>query len=124
MNTQIKILVVDDFATMRRIIRKLLGELGFNDITEAEDGVQGLKEAKTGDYDLIVSDWAMPHLDGLSMAKQIRKDPKISKTPILMVTAEAKKEQIIEAARAGVSGYIVKPFTGVTLNEKLRKILK
>lgn len=124
MNTQIRVLVVDDFSTMRRIIKKLLNELGFSDITEAEDGVQGLHEAKKGDYELIISDWCMPHLSGLEMVKQIRRDPKIASTPILMVTAEAKKEQIIEAARAGVNGYIVKPFTGATLKEKLQKILK
>lgn len=123
MNTNIRILVVDDFATMRRIVKNLLNDIGFNNILEAEDGLEGLKMLKNHQFDLIVSDWNMPNLDGLSMVKQVRCDDKLKHIPVLMVTAEAKREQIIEAAKAGVNGYIVKPFNGATLKEKLQKIL-
>ena len=120
----IKILVVDDFPTMRRIIRNLLKDLGFENVEEAEDGVQGLDKLRNGNFDFVVSDWNMPNLDGLSMLKQIRADPVLSDLPVLMVTAEAKRPNIIAAAQAGASGYVVKPFTAAVLEEKLNKIFE
>lgn len=117
-----KFLVVDDFSTMRRIVRNLLKELGFTNVDEAEDGVDGLNKLKSGDFDFVVSDWNMPNMDGLDMLKHIRKDGDLASLPVLMVTAEAKKENIIAAAQAGANGYVVKPFTAATLDEKLTKI--
>lgn len=119
-----KILVVDDFPTMRRIVRSLLRELGFTNIEEAEDGQQALSRLKDGaeGFKLVVSDWNMPNLDGLEMLKQIRASDNMKQLPVLMVTAEAKKDNIIAAAQAGASGYVVKPFTAATLEEKLNKI--
>lgn len=119
-----KILVVDDFPTMRRIIRNLLKDLGFENVDEAEDGAQGLEKLRNSTFDLVVSDWNMPNMDGLEMLKSIRQDPELSKLPVLMVTAEAKKENIIAAAQAGANGYVVKPFTAATLEEKLNKIFE
>jgi len=119
-----KILVVDDFPTMRRIIRNLLKELGFVNVEEAEDGAVGLQMAKTGSFQFVISDWNMPNMDGLSMLQAIRADGAIGKTPVLMVTAEAKKENIIAAAQAGANGYVVKPFTAATLDEKIGKIFE
>lgn len=118
----IKILVVDDFPTMRRIIRNLLKDLGFENVDEAEDGQMGLDKIRNGSFDLIVSDWNMPNMDGLTMLQQIRADPNFATLPVLMVTAEAKKENIVAAAKAGASGYVVKPFTAAVLEEKLNKI--
>lgn len=120
----IAFLVVDDFPTMRRIVRSLLKELGFNNVEEAEDGQEALTKLKGGGFDFVVADWNMPNLDGMEMLKQIRADPDLSKLPVLMVTAEAKKENIIAAAQAGASGYVVKPFTAATLDEKLNKIFE
>lgn len=120
----IKILVVDDFPTMRRIIRNLLKDLGFENVDEAEDGAMGLEKLRNGNFDLVVSDWNMPNMDGLVMLQNIRKDPELAKLPVLMVTAEAKKENIIAAAQAGANGYVVKPFTAATLEEKLNKIFE
>lgn len=120
----IKILVVDDFPTMRRIVRNLLKELGFVNVDEAEDGAVGLEKLKGGNYSFVVSDWNMPNMDGLAMLQAIRADPSLSKLPVLMVTAEAKKENIIAAAQAGANGYVVKPFTAVTLEEKITKIFE
>ncbi|WP_397476353.1 chemotaxis response regulator CheY [Pusillimonas sp.] len=120
----IKILVVDDFPTMRRIIKNLLKDLGFENVDEAEDGVMGLEKLRNNNFDLVVSDWNMPNMDGLAMLKTIRADPALSKMPVLMVTAEAKKENIIAAAQAGASGYVVKPFTAAVLEEKLNKIFE
>ncbi len=120
----LKILVVDDFPTMRRIIRNLLKDLGYENVDEAEDGVMGLEKLRNGSFDFVVSDWNMPNLDGLEMLKQIRADANLSSLPVLMVTAEAKKENIIAAAQAGASGYVVKPFTAATLEEKLNKIFE
>ena len=120
----IKILVVDDFPTMRRIVRNLLKDLGFENVEEAEDGAMGLDKLRNGNFDFVVSDWNMPNLDGLSMLQQIRQDPALSKLPVLMVTAEAKKENIIAAAQAGANGYVVKPFTAAVLEEKLNKIFE
>lgn len=123
-NTNTKFLVVDDFSTMRRIIRNLLKELGYNNVDEAEDGIIGLNKLKNGSYDFVVSDWNMPNMDGLTMLQHIRAEPALTKLPVLMVTAEAKKENIIAAAQAGANGYIVKPFTAATLDEKLAKIFE
>lgn len=120
----IKILVVDDFPTMRRIIRNLLKELEFVNVDEAEDGAAGLEKVKSGNYGFVVSDWNMPNMDGLAMLQAIRADPLLAKLPVLMVTAEAKKENIIAAAQAGANGYVVKPFTAVTLEEKITKIFE
>ena len=124
--SQYRFLVVDDFPTMRRIVRNLLKELGFSNVDEAEDGAAGLAKVKEGRFDFVISDWNMPNMDGLQMLQSIRADanPVISKLPVLMVTAEAKKENIIAAAQAGASGYVVKPFTAATLDEKLGKIFE
>ncbi|MFI3223106.1 MAG: chemotaxis response regulator CheY [Methylococcaceae bacterium] len=119
-----KFLVVDDFSTMRRIIRNLLKELGCNNVDEAEDGSMALAKLKRETFDFIVSDWNMPVMDGLELLKAVRADPKLSHIPMLMVTAEAKKENIIAAAQAGASSYVVKPFTAATLDEKITKILE
>ena len=124
MNKNMKILVVDDFSTMRRIVRNLLNELGFQDITEADDGSTALPLLKAGSFDFVVTDWNMPGMPGIELLKAIRADDKLRHLPVLMVTAEAQREQIIEAAKAGVSGYIIKPFTGATLKEKLDKIFE
>ena len=123
MDKGMKILVVDDFPTMRRIVRNLLKELGYANVDEAEDGLAGLAKLRYGNFDFVVSDWNMPNLDGLSMLKEIRADAALSHLPVLMVTAEAKKENIIAAAQAGANGYVVKPFTAATLDEKLSKII-
>jgi len=119
-----KFLVVDDFSTMRRIVRNLLKELGYSNVDEAEDGVLALQKLRSEKFDFVVSDWNMPNMDGLEMLKQIRADASLSSLPVLMVTAEAKKENIIAAAQAGASGYVVKPFTAATLDEKLSKIFE
>ncbi|CAM2180890.1 chemotaxis protein CheY [Paraburkholderia sacchari] len=124
MDKGMKILVVDDFPTMRRIVRNLLKELGYSNVDEAEDGAAGLARLRSGSYDFVISDWNMPNLDGLAMLKAIRADAALSHLPVLMVTAESKKENIIAAAQAGASGYVVKPFTAATLDEKLNKILE
>jgi two-component system chemotaxis response regulator CheY len=123
-NPNTKFLVVDDFSTMRRIIRNLLKELGYTNVDEAEDGVMALSKLRSEQFDFVVTDWNMPNMDGLTMLQHIRADATLSKMPVLMVTAEAKKENIIAAAQAGASGYVVKPFTAVTLDEKLSKIFE
>jgi len=120
----VKILVVDDFPTMRRIIKNLLKDLGYENVDEAEDGVMALERLRNGGIDLVVSDWNMPNMDGLTMLRTIRADATLATLPVLMVTAEAKKENIIAAAQAGASGYVVKPFTAATLEEKLNKIFE
>jgi two-component system chemotaxis response regulator CheY len=119
-----KFLVVDDFSTMRRIVRNLLKELGFTNIEEAEDGAVALAKLKAGSFDFVISDWNMPNMTGIELLRAIRGDAALSSLPVLMITAEAKKENIIEAAQAKASGYIVKPFTAAVLDEKLSKILK
>jgi two-component system, chemotaxis family, chemotaxis protein CheY len=119
-----RFLVVDDFSTMRRIIRNLLKELGYNNVDEAEDGSMALAKLNRDTYDFIVSDWNMPVMDGLELLKAVRADAKLAHIPMLMVTAEAKKENIIAAAQAGASSYVVKPFTAATLDEKISKILE
>ena len=119
----LKILVVDDFPTMRRIVKTLLKQNGFHNFVDAEDGEQAYKTLQEhGDFELIVSDWNMPNMTGLEFLKTVRADAKFKHIPFLMVTAEAEKENIIEAVKAGVSNYIVKPFTGQALKEKLEKI--
>ncbi len=118
----IKILVVDDMATMRRIIKGLLEQLGFKNIDEAEDGKVALQKLKTGSYDFVITDWNMPNMTGLELVQEIRKDPELKHLPVLMVTAEAKKENVLLAIKAGVNNYIVKPFTAEVLKEKIEKI--
>ena len=122
--TTLKFLVVDDFSTMRRIVRNLLKELGFTNVDEAEDGVVALAKLREGNFQFVVSDWNMPNMDGLMLLQHIRSDAKLKSLPFLMVTAEAKKDNIIAAAKAGASGYVVKPFTAATLQEKLEKIFE
>ncbi len=117
------VLVVDDFVTMRRIVRKILRDLNFQNIIEAEDGLAALEVLKTTKVDLIVSDWNMPRMTGLDLLKEVRASDKLKDTPFLMVTAESQKENIVEAVKARVSNYIVKPFTAATLEEKLAKIV-
>ena len=117
-----KFLVVDDFSTMRRIVRNLLKELGFANVQEAEDGVDALNKLRSEPFDFVVSDWNMPNMSGIDMLRAIRADDSLKHLPVLMVTAEAKKENIILAAQTGASGYVVKPFTAATLDEKLKKI--
>jgi two-component system chemotaxis response regulator CheY len=117
-----RFLVVDDFSTMRRIVRNLLKELGFSNVDEAEDGQVALHKLKNSQFDFVVTDWNMPNMTGIELLKAVRADPQLKHLPVLMVTAEAKKENIIEAATAGASGYIVKPFTAATLDEKLKKV--
>ena len=124
MNKDMKILVVDDFSTMRRIIKNLLRELGFSNIAEADDGTTALPMLQKGDFDFLVTDWNMPGMEGIDLLKAIREDPNLSALPVLMVTAVSKREQIIEAAEAGVNGYVVKPFTAQTLMEKIDKIFE
>ena len=119
-----KVLVVDDFSTMRRIIKNLLRDLGLTNTQEADDGQTALPMLKEGDFDFVVTDWNMPGMQGIDLLKHIRADENLKHLPVLMVTAEAKREQIIAAAQAGVNGYIVKPFTAGTLNEKLDKIFQ
>jgi two-component system chemotaxis response regulator CheY len=119
-----KFLVVDDFSTMRRIIKNLLNDLGYANVAEADDGSTALPMLQTGNYDFLITDWNMPGMPGLDLLKAVRADPKLAKLPVLMLTAEAKREQIIEAAQAGVNGYVIKPFTAVTLKEKIDKILE
>jgi len=120
--TTLKFLVVDDFSTMRRIVRNLLKELGFHNVEEAEDGAIALGRLKQGGIEFVVTDWNMPNMDGLQLLQAIRGTPALKHLPVMMITAEAKKENIIAAAQAGASGYIVKPFTAATLAEKLQKI--
>ncbi|WP_248886197.1 chemotaxis response regulator CheY [Acidithiobacillus acidisediminis] len=120
----IRILIVDDFSTMRRIVRNLLREIGFGNFDEAEDGVQALQKLQGSPFDFVVSDWNMPNMQGIDLLRAIRADAQLRHIPVLMVTAEAKRENILEAAQAGVNGYIVKPFTAETLREKLDAIFK
>src|SRR5688500_16184047 len=121
---KMKFLIVDDFSTMRRIVRNLLKELGFVNIEEAEDGAVALNKLKGDTFHFVVSDLNMPNMTGIELLKAIRADAALKHLPVLMVTAEAKKENIIEAAQAGASGYVVKPFTSGVLQDKLKKIFK
>jgi len=122
--TDLKFLIVDDFSTMRRIVRNLLKEIGYNNADEAEDGVAALAKLRGGNFDFVVSDVNMPNMTGFELLAQIRADEHLKALPVLMVTAEAKKENILAAAQAGASGYIVKPFTKATLEEKVMKIVQ
>ena len=122
MDKEMRILIVDDFSTMRRIIKNLLRDLGFTNTQEADDGQTALPMLKTGKFDFLVTDWNMPGMDGLTLLKEVRADENLKDMPVLMVTAEAKREQIVIAAEAGVNGYVVKPFTAATLKEKIEKI--
>ena len=124
MDKNMKILIVDDFSTMRRLIKNLLRDLGFNNTQEADDGSTALPMLQKGDFDFVVTDWNMPGMQGIDLLKAIRADDSLKHLPVLMVTAEAKREQIIAAAQAGVNGYVVKPFTAATLKEKLDKIFE
>ncbi len=120
----IKILVVDDFATMRKVVRNLLKQVGYEDIVEAEDGVMALRALKSQKIDVIISDWNMPNMSGLELLKAVRGDAELAKTPFLMVTAEALQDNVVAAVKAGVNDYIVKPFTAEVLNEKIVKIME
>ncbi len=122
LNTKIRVLVVDDFPTMRRIIKNLLKQLGYENVDEAENGEDALKKLKNGDYKFVVSDWNMPVMEGIELLRHVRSDPQLKDIPFLMVTAEAEKEKVIEAIKLGVDNYIVKPFTGEILKEKIEKI--
>jgi two-component system, chemotaxis family, chemotaxis protein CheY len=124
LDKNMKILIVDDFSTMRRIIKNLLRDLGFNNTHEADDGTTALPMLKNGEFDFVVTDWNMPGMQGIDLLRAIRADDKLKHLPVLMVTAEAKREQIIAAAQAGVNGYVVKPFTAATLKEKLEKVFE
>ncbi len=124
MNKDIKILIVDDFSTMRRIIRNMLKQLGFTHVVEAENGAQALKELNSGgDFQLVLTDWNMPVMDGLQLLTEIRNTRGLANIPVLMITAETKREQILHAAKSGVNGYLIKPFTAPALQEKIEKIL-
>jgi two-component system chemotaxis response regulator CheY len=124
MNKDINFLIVDDLSAMREIIRNLLHELGFDNTSEADNGQTALPMLKTGNFDFLVTDWSMPDMDGLTLLKTVRADEQLGDLPVLMVTAEAKREQIVDAAEAGVNAYIVKPFTAETLKDKIDKIFR
>ena len=124
MDKNMKILIVDDFSTMRRIIKNLLRGLGFTNTVEADDGLTAIPILNSGSIDFLVTDWNMPGMTGIDLLRHVRADEKLRSLPVLMVTAEAKREQIIEAAQAGVNGYVVKPFTALALKEKIEKIFE
>ena len=124
MDKDLKILIVDDFPSMRRIIKNLMRDLGYANTHEADDGLTALPMLKSGGYEFLVTDWNMPGMQGIDLLKAIRNDPQLVSRPVLLVTAEARREQIVEAAEAGVNGYIVKPFTAQTLKEKINKIFE
>jgi len=119
-----KILVVDDFSTMRRIVKNLLRDLGFTNTHEADDGSTAWPMLQSGDFDFVVTDWNMPGMTGIELLQKIRSDERLKTVPVLMVTAEAKRDQIVAAAQAGVNGYVVKPFTAAALKEKIEKIFE
>lgn len=122
MHKDLKFLIVDDFSTMRRIVKNLLHDLGYSNVTEADDGKTALPMLQAGNFDFLITDWNMPGMPGIELLKAVRADARLARLPVLMLTAEAKREQIIEAAQAGVNGYVIKPFTAATLKEKLDKI--
>jgi two-component system chemotaxis response regulator CheY len=124
MNKDLKFLVVDDFSTMRRIVKNVLQELGYSRIEEADDGKTALPMLQAGNFDFLITDWNMPGMQGIDLLRAVRADAKLAKLPVMMLTAEAKREQIVEAAQAGVNGYVIKPFTAATLKEKLDKIFE
>ncbi len=123
MNPDMKFLVVDDIATMRRIVKTVLNELGYTNVTEADDGSSALPLLRDGEFDFLITDWNMPGMPGLDLLKAVRASEKLAKLPVLMLTAEAKREQIVAAAQAGVNGYVIKPFTAAVLKQKLTTIL-
>ncbi|MFM1886353.1 MAG: hypothetical protein RL026_1510 [Pseudomonadota bacterium] len=123
MSASTRFLVVDDFSTMRRIVKNFLNDLGYANVQEADDGTSALPILRAGQVDFLITDWNMPNMPGLDLLKAVRADPKLAKMPVLLLTAEAKREQIVEAAQAGVNGYVVKPFTAQTLKEKIDKIM-
>ena len=122
LDTNMKVLLVDDFATMRKIVRNILGQLGIKNVDEADDGSTALPKLKQNKYDIVISDWNMPKMTGLDLLKAVRADENLKSLPFLMVTAEALKDNIVAAAQEGISDYVVKPFTAATLEEKLKKI--
>lgn len=124
LDKNMKILIVDDFSTMRRIIKNLLRDLGFTNTTEADDGLTALPMLQSGNFDFLVTDWNMPGMNGIDLLRAVRADERLKHLPVLMVTAEAKRDQIIEAAQAGVNGYVVKPFTAQGLKDKIEKIFE
>lgn len=124
MDKAMKVLIVDDYSTMRRIIKNLLRELGYTNTIEADDGSTGLAELKKGGVDFLITDWNMPNMPGIELLQNVRSDPDLKDLPVLMVTAEAKREQIVQAAEAGVNGYVVKPFTAETLQQKIDRIFE
>lgn len=124
MDKNMKILIVDDFSTMRRIIKNLMRDLGYTNTHEADDGNTALPMLKAGSFDFLITDWNMPGMQGIDLLKAVRADPALASLPVLLVTAEARREQIVAAAEAGVNGYIVKPFTAQTLKEKIDKIFE
>ncbi len=124
MDKDIKILIVDDFATMRKVVRNLLKQSGYENVVEAEDGVSAMRSLKTQKIDFVISDWNMPNMSGIELLKAVRADEDLKKTPFLMVTAEALQDNVVAAVKAGVSNYIVKPFTAEVLNEKIQKIME
>lgn len=121
-NKDMKILVVDDHETMRRIVCSVLNGLGFNNIKTADDGATALPMLETGNFDFMISDWNMPIMQGIDLLKKVRAHDRLSSLPVLMVTAEAKPEQVVEAAKAGVNDYVVKPFNAATLDKKINKV--
>src|SRR5690606_3406948 len=124
LDKNMKILIVDDFSTMRRIIKNLLRDLGFTNTAEADDGTTALPMLQSGSFDFLVTDWNMPGMSGIDLLRAVRADERLKQLPVLMVTAEAKRDQIIEAAQAGVNGYVVKPFTAQALKEKIEKVFE
>jgi two-component system chemotaxis response regulator CheY len=119
-----KFLVVDDYLSMRRMVKSVLNDLGYSNVVEADDGSTALPLLRDGEFDFLITDWNMPGMPGLELLKAVRAHERLAKLPVLMVTAEAKREQIVEAVQAGVNGYVIKPFTAEVLKEKLAKILK
>jgi two-component system, chemotaxis family, chemotaxis protein CheY len=124
MHKDIKMLIVDDFATMRKVVRNLLKQSGYENVVEAEDGVSALRTLKMQKIDFVISDWNMPNMSGIELLKAVRADEDLKKTPFLMVTAEALQDNVVAAVKAGVNNYIVKPFTAEVLNEKIQKIME
>jgi two-component system chemotaxis response regulator CheY len=124
MNRNLKFLIVDDYSTMRRVVKNQLHELGYANVAEADDGSTALPQLQAGDVDFLITDWNMPGMHGLDLLKAVREHEKLAHLPVLMLTAEARREQIVTAVQAGVDGYVIKPFTAVTLKDKIDKILE
>ncbi|MET0290957.1 MAG: chemotaxis response regulator CheY [Steroidobacteraceae bacterium] len=124
MSSDLRFLIVDDFSTMRRIVKNFLNDLGYPHVVEADDGTTAQPILRRGEVDFLITDWNMPEMQGLDLLKWVRSEPKLANLPVLLLTAEAKREQIIEAAEAGVNGYVVKPFNAQTLKDKIEKILR